>query len=125
MSDTSSLFIQIYTDEDVNSAFAAELRKRGYNAQSAVEADMLEQSDEAQLLYAASRNMAIMTRNEKDFVALAWQWADQSRDHSGIIISQPFSQEQFGELLRQALRLLDTLTADDMRNAFVHLSQFR
>lgn len=73
MSDTPGLFIQIYTDEDVNSVLAAELRERGYNAQSAPEADMLEQSDEAQLLYAASRNIAIMTRNERDFVALAWQ----------------------------------------------------
>jgi predicted nuclease of predicted toxin-antitoxin system len=125
VSDTPGLFIQIYTDEDVNGALAAELRERGYNAQSAAEADMLEQSDEAQLLYAASRNMAIMTRNEKDFVALAWQWAGWGRDHSGIIVSQPFSQEQFGELLRQTLHLLDTLTADDMRNAFVYLSQFR
>ncbi len=125
MNDAPVLFIPIYTDEDVNSALAAELRKRGHNAQSAAEADMLEQSDESQLLYAASRNMAIMTRNEKDFVALAWQWAGQNRDHPGIIISQPFSQEQFGELLRQTLRLLDTLTIDDMRNAFVYLSQFR
>lgn len=125
MSEAPGLFIHIYTDEDVTTALAVGLRERGFNAQSAAEAGQLEADDESQLEYAAAHNMALMTQNEKDFAPLARQWADNNREHSGIIISAPFTREQFGELLRQTLRLLDTLTADELRNALVYLTQFR
>jgi len=49
--DPQRLFAAIYTDEDVGSHPAPALRRRGYEAQSAVEADNLKNSDEAQLTY--------------------------------------------------------------------------
>ena len=125
MSVTPGLFIQIYTDEDVTSALVVALREQGFNAQSALEANMLEADDEAQLAYAASRGMSLMTRNERDFALLARRWAATGRNHGGIIITEPFNRSQFGELLRQTLSLLNALTADDVQNAFVYLSQFR
>lgn len=124
MNDTPRLFIQLYTDEDITTALAIALREKGFTAQSTHEANMLEKDDEAQLQFAASHQMAIMTRNEKDFALLARKWKEINNDHWGIIITGTFTREQFGELLRQTLHLLDTQTSDDLRNAFVYLSQF-
>ncbi|MBI3361188.1 MAG: DUF5615 family PIN-like protein [Chloroflexi bacterium] len=125
MNDSLALFIQLYTDEDVTTALAIQLRQRSFVARSAKEAEMTGQDDEAQLAYATSQNMAIMTSNEKDFALLAKNWAADERQHGGIIIAEKFSRRQFGELLRQTLRLLDAVSADEIRNAFLYLSQFR
>ena len=125
MADPPGLFIQIYVDEDSTSALAEALRERGYVAESALEAGLGEANDEAQLTYAASKGMAILTRNNIDFSALSKQWAKSGREHAGIIISEKFSREQFGELLRRTLKLLNTMTADEIQNTFVYLSRFR
>ena len=125
MADQPGLFIQIYVDEDSTSALAETLRERGYVAESAIEAGLGEADDEAQLTYATSKSMAILTRNNIDFSVLAKRWANVGREHAGIIISEKFSREQFGELLRRTLKLLNTMTADEIRNTFVYLSQFR
>jgi len=82
-------------------------------------------SDEAQLIYATEQGMAILTYNAQDFVPLARTWYFSARVHAGIIISEQFSQRQFGELLRRVLRLLNSLTADEMHNRIVFLQQFR
>jgi len=119
------LFIALYTDEDVTSDLAPALRRRGYTAESAAEAGNIGVPDEAQLSYAASRGMAILTYNAQDFISLARAWHIAGREHSGIIISEQFSQRQFGELLRRVLRLLDSVTADEMYNQIVFLQQFQ
>ncbi len=95
MATERSLYIRIYTDEDVLPSLASALRQRGYIAESAHESGMLGRSD-----------------------------ADQ-REHAGIILSEQMDRQRFGDLLRQALRLLNTLTADDLHNSVVYLQHFR
>lgn len=123
--DAPALFIAVYTDEDVTTNLAPALRWRGYTAQSTLEAGNLELSDEAQLKYATEQEMAILTYNGQDFIPLAQEWYFTGRGHAGIIISQQFDRRQFGELLRQVLSLLDSLTAGEMRNQVVFLQRFR
>jgi predicted nuclease of predicted toxin-antitoxin system len=119
------LFISLYTDEDVTVELAPALRRRGYIAQSTQEAGNREISDEAQLEYATTQSMAILTYNSQDFIPLAETWFFAGRTHAGIIVSEQFSGRQFGELLRQTLRLLDKITADEIYNQIVYLQQFR
>ena len=119
------LFVALYTDEDVTADLAPALRWRGYQAQSATEAGNLGICDEAQLTYAAEQGMAILTYNAQDFVPLARTWHFAGRGHTGIILSEQFSQRQFGELLRRVLRLLNSLTADEIHNRIVFLQQFK
>ncbi len=122
---TPILFISLYTDEDVTSNLAPALRWRGYTAKSTLEVDNLALSDEAQLMYATKHDMAILTYNGQDFIPLAKAWYFNNQDHAGVVISQQFDRRQFGELLRQVLHLLDSLTADEMRNQVIFLQQFR
>jgi hypothetical protein len=126
MADEPRLFIALYTDEDITAELAPALRERGFDAQSAVEARMLNTADEDQLAYAASRGMALMTCNAVHFVALAKRYAEAGQSHAGIILSsEQYGRRHFGELLRTVLRLLNALTADQMRGCVVYLQQFR
>ncbi len=119
------LFVALYTDEDVTTDLAPALRWRGYMAQSTAEAGNAEMSDEAQLTYATAQRMAILTYNAQDFIPLARVWYAAGREHAGIILSEQFSQRQFGELLRRMLQLLDSLTANEIYNRIVFLQQFK
>src|SRR5215510_1703026 len=122
---TARFLIALYTDEDVTTDLAPALRWRGYTAQSTAEVGNSEISDEAQLAYATEQGMAILTYNAQDFIPLARTWYFAEREHAGMIISEQFSQRQFGELLRRVLRLLNSLTTDEMYNRLVFLQQFR
>ncbi len=82
------LFVALYTDEDVTADLARALRWRGYEAQSTLEANNLELSDEAQLQYVTEQGMAILTCNGQDFIPLAQAWYFAAPEHTGIIISQ-------------------------------------
>jgi len=125
MKITKKLFISLHTDEHVPPTLVQALRQRGYEANSASEAGTEGWTDADQLLYAAEHDMAILTYNVSHFAQLAREWQQTGREHAGIIFSRPFTRRQFGELLRQTLRLLNTLTADEMWNTVVYLQQFR
>ncbi|HET7087636.1 MAG TPA: DUF5615 family PIN-like protein [Anaerolineae bacterium] len=124
MRSDSLLFIQVYTDEHVAPVLATLLRQRGYVAQSAQEAGMLGRDDEEHLAYATQNNMAILTFNGKDFDRLAREWVAVGREHAGIVISPQLSRDRMGELLHSLIRLLDSLTADEIRNQVVYLQRF-
>lgn len=121
----AQLFISLYTDEDVTVDLAPALRRRSYIAQSTLEANNLALPDEEQLRYATEQGMAILTYNGQDFLPIAESWYFAGLAHSGIIVSPQFSQRQFGELLRQILRLLNNLTADEIHNQVIFLQKFR
>ena len=119
------LFVALYTEEDVTTELAPALRRRGYMAQSTAEADNAQLSDETQLMYATEQGMAILTYNAQDFIPLAHRWYLAKREHAGIVLSEQFNQRQFGALLRRVLRLLNSLTVDELHNRIVFLQQFR
>lgn len=121
----SPLFVALYTDEDVTADLVLALRRRGYRAQSTLEASNTGISDEAQLAYATEQGMTMLTYNTQHFIPLARSWYLAGREHAGIIVSEQFSQQQFGELLHRVLRLLNSLTADEIYNRVVFLQQFK
>ena len=120
-SAAEGLFASIYTDEHVTPDLVRALRRRGYTAQSADEARMRNCSDKEQLAYATEHGMALLTFNVADFAVLAAEWYAEGREHAGIILSEQLGRRQFGELLRRTLRLLDTFTAEELRNCVVYI----
>ena len=123
--EAEQLFIRIYTDEHITALLVPTLRRRGYVAQSCVEADTLGWDDEEHLVYATERGMALMTSDASDFIPILKRWYASKREHAGIILAPEFSRRQMGVLLRWTLRLLDRLTADELHNNVVYLQQFR
>ncbi|HLF03443.1 MAG TPA: DUF5615 family PIN-like protein [Anaerolineales bacterium] len=87
-----------------------------------MDADRAGQSDEAQLEFAAQQGRAILTYNIKHFSPLAQLWYEAGRDHAGIILSVELPQ---GELFRQALKLLETVSAEEVINSVRYLQEFK
>ena len=122
MAAEESLFIALYTDEDVTAHLAVLLRQRGVEAISAAEAGM---ADEANLLYATAHRMVMFSFNVRDYVLLARQWALENRQHAGILLSDQYTRHQMGELLHRLLRFCDTVSASEMVNTVRYLSELR
>lgn len=104
---------RLLTDEDVYAAVAPALRKAGLDAVSTPELGRRGESDESQLLYAASQGRVLLTFNVAHFAALHATWIGQGRRHAGIVVS---SQRPIGDLLRRTLHLAGTLSAETLRD---------
>lgn len=104
--------LRLFLDEDVHTALAAALRKRGHDAVHALEEKRLGLSDESQLSFATSENRCLVSFNVGDFVRLHNRWVTEGREHAGIIVSK---QLPVGESLRRLLVLVQREEAESMR----------
>lgn len=104
--------VRLFLDEDVHTALAVALRKRGYDAIHTLEKNRQGKPDESQLTFAAEDNRCLITFNVGDFVRLHNRWIEEGREHAGIIVSK---QLPAGESLRRLLALLQTADAEFMR----------
>jgi len=125
MGNSVSLYVSLYIDEDITNQLAALIRKRGYEAVSAIDLGKIEVPDHDHLAYATEQRRTLLTYNERDYVELARQWASEGHTHYGILISDQFSLRQVGELLRRTLNFLDQVTADEMINVVRYLADFK
>lgn len=119
------LFVRLYFDRHIMRRLAVDLRGRGYDVRTTEEAGKDTAADEEQLLFATAEGRAILTFNIRDFAPLHQAWQAASRPHAGIIVSQQLGSRQYGLLLQRMLRLLNQVTAEEMRSNFVHLEQFK
>jgi len=117
----AALFIKLYTDADVHGKLAELIRQRGFDAVSAYEVGNERLDDSEQLAYAFSQGRAVLTCNISHFASLFDEYWQGGREHYGIVVSE---QLPIGEMLRRALNLLNSVTADEMRNNWKNLAEF-
>lgn len=110
------LSIRLYFDQHVRDQFAVDLRRQGFDVVIAREVGNERASDHAHLEWASEHGKTLFTQDLDDFPNIADEWFLDGRDHAGILLSVQPGKTSYGELLRRFLRLLDTLTADDMIN---------
>ncbi len=120
----SSLYVRLYIDEHVWRKLAAQLRERDFDAVNVYDVDRAGLSDEEQWDYAAAQQRAFLTYDKDGgrFIKLASERFYEGRSHYGLIIS---SQLERGELLRRVLKLLNSVTADEMMNTVRFLEDFK
>lgn len=107
--------LRLYFDEDSSrQALARELRARGADIATAPEVGTLGSSDEGQLQWSTTNGRALFSFNRGHFYALHTAWLQAGRDHAGIILSR--QELSIGEQMRRLLRLINNLTANEMRN---------
>jgi predicted nuclease of predicted toxin-antitoxin system len=110
------LSIRSYLDHHVPDLFAVDLRRRGFDAIVARDVGNARASDEEHLTWATAHGRVVLTSDFDDYPPMADRWFFEGRDHTGIILLEQPTSVPYGRLLRRLLRLLDTLTADDMIN---------
>ena len=115
--------ILLYLDEDAQrTTLVRALRARQFDVLTVNEAKLTGVSDAEQLAFAAAQMRTVLTFNRGDFINLHTQYVHQHRTHSGIIVSD---QLEIGVIVRRLLRLLDSRTAEDMRNWLEFLNNWR
>ena len=117
---------KVYLDEDVSPLVARLLRERGFDVISALEMGHRGLSGEDHLLYAPSEGRVLVSYNIRDYSRLAEVWFAAGREHAGLILGYgQYSRSQTGEVVRTLVRLLNTVTAEEIRNASRHIEEFR
>jgi hypothetical protein len=114
---------KLHLNENLSPRLAVELRKYGFDVTATQETDdLLSAPDDVQLAHAVSEQRAIFTFNIGDFVELHDQYMAEGREHWGIILS---NRTPVGELLRRILRLLNSVSADELKNQIRWLNEFK
>jgi len=103
-------------------SLAAALRSRGFDAVAAQEARLKGVSDDEQMSYAVQSGRALVTSNVRHFLGIVQQLHAEGREHPGVIlVTRPMA---VGEMLQGFARLLDSVSAEEMRNRVAFLSDF-
>ena len=113
---------KLHLNEHLSPRLASQLRRYGFDVTSSQETDLLSDDDSAQLAHSASQQRAILTFNAADFVTLHEQYMADGKEHWGIVLS---TEEPIRVLLRRLLKLLNALSAEDLKNQIRWLNDFR
>lgn len=119
--------IKLYLDEDVTAAplLAATLRQRGFDVISALAVGNGGLADLDQFNYAIEHGRVLLTFNIKDFVPLTEYLFAEQREFPGLIVSPQIQGDQFRQLLRLILELLNRIDEPTMKNTIRFLQEFR
>jgi hypothetical protein len=114
--------IRLYFDEDsMRHALIHALRARGIDVQTALDAAMIERTDEAHLEFATAQGRVLCSFNVGDFYKLHTGYLAQHKLHTGIVLARQ-QQYSVGEYMRRLLNLMVHLTAEEMQNRVEFLS---
>ena len=116
---------RLYLDEDVTPDLAPLLRDRGYDAISVHEVGADGFTDGEQLERATGEGRVLLTYNYRDFLLVSEEWSRAGRSHAGVVISyRQYARHEIGTLYRRVVNLVETLSADVLRDTVVVLDQF-
>lgn len=109
-------------NENLSPRLAEQLRKHGFDVTTSHEMNMLAVPDDAQLIFAAAAHRAIVSFNVRDFAPLHDQYQAIGQTHWGMIFS---TQEPINILFQRLLRLLNSITAEELKNQIRWLNEFQ
>ena len=116
------LRLKLLLDEHIWPGLIEVLEPLGYDLQHVVQAGLRSAADEALLTFAARENRVVLTNNYSDFAWLVAKWYAAGRAHAGVILTQQLPRS---ELIRQVRQLLESASAEDVRNTCRWLYEFR
>jgi hypothetical protein len=114
--------VLLYLDEDVmRRSLVFGLRARNVDVLTATEAGMLNRGDPDQLNVASASRRVLYSYNVDDYCILHQKWLSEGRSHAGIVVAQQ-QRYSVGEELRRLMRLMGSVTAEEMRDRLEFLS---
>ena len=113
--------IRLLVDEDAqHRGLATALRARSVDVVTANEAGLTGQKDDVVLAHAVSDGRTVYTFNASDFSRMHSDYLRQGQEHFGIIIV-PRQRYALGEQLRRLFQLINSKSAEEMRNCLEFL----
>ncbi|HEY9709491.1 MAG TPA: DUF5615 family PIN-like protein [Oculatellaceae cyanobacterium] len=100
--------IRFHLDEQVKSAVARELRRRGIDVTTTFEAGLRTQSDETQLAFIRQEQRVIFTHDE-DFLIIA----SRTSDHPGIAYCKQGTRS-IGQIVESLILINEVYTPEEM-----------
>lgn len=100
--------IQFHLDEQVKSVIARELRRRGIDVTTTVEAGLRTQSDEAQLDFIGQEQRVLFTQDD-DFLRIA----SRTNNHPGIVYSKQGNRST-GQIIESLVLIYEVYTPEEM-----------
>ena len=116
--------IRLYMDEDaMDRQLVQALRARGVDVITVEDLETTGITDDEQLILATVEGRVLYTFNVGDFSRLHNIYMAEARTHAGIVIG---TQQQYsvGQQLRAILKLIATVSAEEMTNHWVYLSAY-
>src|SRR6266480_503770 len=113
---------KLYLNEHLSPRLATQLRSYGFDVASSHGAGMLSSNDEERFALAVSEQRAIVTFNFGDYVQLHERYIAGAKEHWGIILS---TEERTGTLMHRLIRLLNSVTGDELKNTIRWLNEFK
>jgi hypothetical protein len=114
--------IRLYLDEDAQDRdLARALTLRGVDFITANKAGLRHRPDAEHLAYAAAQGRTLYSFNTGDYQGLHRAYLTQGMSHSGIILARQ-QRYSVGEQMRRLLRLIHTVSAEEMRDRIEFLS---
>ena len=113
---------KLYLNEHLSPRLAEQLRQHGFDVTSTIESKMGEADDDEQLAHAVSEQRAIVTFNHNDFAVRHERYVAEGKEHWEIVLS---TEEAVDVLRRRLLRLLNTLSAEELKNQIRWLNEFK
>lgn len=110
---------RLYLDEDVHSAVAVGLKRRGFDVSTTVDVQRKGTSDEEQLAFATAEGRVLITFNRGDFARLHAECLRSGRSHPGIIVSR---QAMAGRVIRGLAKLLGSRDAAELESTLFWLA---
>jgi hypothetical protein len=113
---------RLYLDEhSMRKSLVFGLRARNVDVLTASEAGMINRDDQDHLSAAAESGRALYTYNIADYCILHQAWISRQQSHAGIVVARQ-QRYSVAEELRRLMRLIDNVTAEEMRNRIEFLS---
>ena len=109
---------RLLLDEHIWAYLAKILREQGFDVIHVNEVDLVGTPDTKIMAYAVGERRAVVTFNIKDFIPLAIQYYEDGKEHYGIVVSNQLSR---GELQKRVIKLLKSVTAEELMNAVRYL----
>ncbi len=108
-------------DEDITNELAAALRRLGYDAVSVYDISRTGLSDEEQFEFAQKEKRTLVTRNIRDFVAIADGYLKANKHFYGIVLfTFPVRLDALGLAIRKLSRIADKYGASTIQNLMIY-----
>lgn len=113
---------KLLLDEQIWVYLATLLREQGFDVYHVTEAGLDQTPDPVILEEAVKKRQAVVTFNVKDFISLAHEYLEEGKEHYGIVVSNEIPQ---GELKRRVTKLLESVSAEELKNMVRFLQDFK